>query len=112
MQVFTTTITFTGTGAQTIPDLASNGFKASILTVAPAEANSHVSYCASAGFVIGSIPTGIIKQLQIPSAILAGNIPLDQFQVQDPKGANPIDLTQYSFDGTSGEKLNVTIHVY
>lgn len=110
MQVFTATITFDGTGSKTLSDLASNDFRCSRLFVEPVQANTHVAYVGDATFAQAtSIVTHLIKQLQIPDA--TKKVALDKFEVVDQKGGNLIDLTQYSFDGTSGEKLNATIHV-
>lgn len=111
MQVFTQTLTFDGLGSKTISDLASNNFKCSRLLVEQVQANTHISYCGDSSFAQGtSIVTHLIKQLAIPDTNKL--VPLDQFLVTDQKGANAVDTTQYSFDGTSGEKLNVTIWVF
>lgn len=114
MQVFTEVLTFqTNLGVVTLPDLAGNNYKAAQLFVEPAQANTAVAAVIDTSLLdsnMSNLNQCIIKQLQIPDT--AKKVPLDNFQVIDPKGANGITTSQYAFIGTKGQKLNVTIWVY
>ncbi len=114
MQVFTQTITFTtALGVQTISDLAGNNYKCSQLFVEVNQANANVAAMIDTSVADTSASLGnqcIIKQFQIPKAT-STFAHLDDFKMTDDKGANAIDLRQFAFAGTPGEKLRVTIHV-
>lgn len=113
MQVFTQTLTLNHGTPATISDLASNGFKCTKLFIEQVQANTHLVYVGDPSLALGtSTVDHVIKQLQIPATAAAGSLPLDNFDVQDPKGGNAVDTTQYSFDGTTAEKVNITIWVF
>lgn len=109
MYVKTVTLTFAGGGAQTL--IAAFGTtRATRLHVEPADANVNVCYIGGPTFVMAtSTVDGVIRQLAIPDT--THKQPLDSFDVDISMGKDMIELDQYLFDGTAGQKVRVTILV-
>lgn len=73
----------------------------------PDDANTHVSYVGLSTMALGtSTVVGVVKRLAKPSA---ADALLDNYDVQDQSAANNVRASQYFFDGTTGEKVRVTL---
>lgn len=82
--------------------------RATRLYAEPDISNSHKSYVGVASMASGDTSANVIKQLQAPAT---GVNPIgNYFEVVDGDGKNTLELDQYAFDGTSGEKMRITIH--
>lgn len=110
MQVFVQLVTFTTTpvALAVTDDEATVVHHATRVFVEPAS-GTHVSYVEKVGVATsaGDATLGVIKRL----AAYASTGILDHWEITDQKGGNLIDLSQYQFDGTAGEKLRVTVYV-
>ena len=103
----TQSIVFDGTGAKSINIalLLDGSYRAAMLYVEPARANSNPAYVGVAGMAIGtSLLTDVIRELAAP----ASGQPLDHFLIDVSNKLNLIDSTVYLFDGTSGESVKIT----
>lgn len=113
MQIFHKLITFGG--SPVVPlfmDVNGNTiFRCMRIYAEPASTNTHVCFVEAAGIATGATGAtdGVIKQLGIPSA--TGVQTVDFWEVAANFGSNILEIAEYQFDGTSGEKLRLTIHV-
>jgi hypothetical protein len=108
MQVLQTVLTFAASPQKaTFQNSAGTSiFKCTHIYAEPLHTNTHVSYVGTAAMMSGVTDVNVIKQLQSPSA---GVNPLQNFwELADYRG-NVVDIAQFSFDGTSGEKMKVTV---
>lgn len=111
MQVYQQVLTFGGSPVViSIQDAQSRVIgRASRLYAEPDNSNTHACYVGVAAMASGDTSAHVIKQLQSPAT---GVNPVgNYFQVEDGNGKDTLELAQYAFDGTSGEKIKVTIHV-
>lgn len=100
-------VTFNGT-AQTLDTIFPGIRGVGKVYIEPVKSNTHVAYVGTASLALGtSTDDQVIKQLAIP--VSATGI-LDNW-LQDLSSSNHNDeiLAQYAVDGTSGEKVRVTI---
>lgn len=115
MQVLTQTLTFTaGTAVQlAIVDANGNALThGSGIYVEPAVTNSHVCYVGDNALATGTSTTNhVIKELQIPPSFAADKGSIDHWEVQDQNGNDRVEFGQFAFDGTTGEKVRVTVYI-
>jgi hypothetical protein len=119
MQMLVATVALTGAGAGVtliglFKDGAGNNItKASKLDAEPDISNSHVSYIGDKSMNTStSIINHVSKILQIPKASqAAGDAAYDRFTTGTPIRQPMLDLGDYTFQGTNGEKIRVTIWV-
>jgi len=116
MQVYYQLLTFTTAPVPlSITDNHSNPvYRASRVYAEPATANAHDCFVEAVGVATGATGSsaGVIRRLSKPiAADTAGAAAVDHWELADEDGLNRVDLTQYQFDGTSGEKVRVTVFV-
>jgi hypothetical protein len=116
MQVYTQLITFTTAPvALSITDSQSRPvLRACRIYAEPATSNAHDCFVEVDGVATGASGStaGVIKRIAAPiAANTAGAAAVDHWDLADQNGLNRVDLTQYQFDGTGGEKLRVTVFV-
>ena len=115
MQVFHQELTFTTSPVKiTLTDGSGRTpLRATRLYVEPASTNTHDAFVECAGLATGATGAtdGVIKVLAKPPTAGSGTV-TDFFEIVDQKGGNAIELSQFQFDGTSGEKVRVTIQVF
>ena len=115
MQVFYQLLTFTTAPvALSLTENESSVTRACRIYAEPADSNTHDCYVEAAGVATGASGStaGVIKRLSKPTAAnTAGFQASDHWELADGNGLNRVDLTQYQFDGTSGEKVRVTVFV-
>lgn len=110
MQVFSTVITFTTAPVGlSLVDGGNNPITRGCKIFVEPASGTHVMYVEVKGTATGAgdATAGVIKRL---NAYNASGI-LDNWDLEDQSNGNTIDLLEYVFDGTSGEKCRVTVHV-
>lgn len=106
MRVYTEVLTFDGGGNKQLAAVTTRG-KAYRMYVQPDAANTHVAYVGDPSFLKAtSTVAGVIHQLAKPSA---ADAVLDKFDIWAEGVQDGLELVQYNFDGTSGEKVRVTL---
>src|SRR5262245_5572151 len=106
MRVYTETITFDGGGAKTLAAAATRT-RAYKIYVEPGDGNTHAAYIGDSSLAIGTSTTDhVIKRLAPPSS---GTAIVDKWEHYGEGVQNGVELAQFTFDGTSGEKLRVSL---
>lgn len=116
MQIFSKLITFT-TAPVVLSFVDSNNnpiLRMMRIYAEPATSNLHDCFVESTGAAVATGATGntmgVIKRLAKPPVVDNGT-PTDFWDVAANFGSNILEVAQYQFDGTAGEKVRVTIHV-
>lgn len=106
MRVYTEVLTFDGGGNKQLAAVATR-VRAYRMYVEPDAANTHVAYVGDPTFVKAtSTVAGVIKQLAKPTA---ADAVLDHYDVWGEGVQDGLELSEFNFDGTSGEKVRVTL---
>jgi hypothetical protein len=105
-------LTFDGGGAKKLALTDGQGnviFHVTKIYAEPASGNTHVAYVGDASLAIGtSTDAHVIKRLAPPTSATAT---LDFWREETQFDKNILDSRQFAFDGTSGEKIRVTVEV-
>lgn len=108
MRVFQEVITFDGGGAKVSARIAALGTRFARMFAEPDSGNTHVCYVGDAALAIGtSTVVHVIKRIAKPSA---ADALLDNYDLGAYNGTSDYNYKDFSFDGTSGEKLRLTFY--